>query len=174
MFKKESSGLKRVSIKTTYQSKSWRETEGQFKPNDWEEQHLQKCGRIRGAQQGMVENFKGENILSKARGDSTHQPEEGGCAEGPVWQEMQPSVEDLGQAVATCPGTDTPAWLSFYPPISCQCLPWAKPEWKVEIKGACCCTSRRAGWKRVKNESRKINRKDEAYILFKAKVFGWD
>ena len=83
MFKKESSGLKRVSIKTTYQSKSWPETEGQFKPNDWEEQHLQKCGRIRGAQQGMVENFKGENILCKARGDSTHQPEEGGCAEGP-------------------------------------------------------------------------------------------
>ena len=31
----------------------------------------------------MVENFKGENILCKAREDSTHQPEEGGCAEGP-------------------------------------------------------------------------------------------
>ena len=105
----------------------------------------------------------------KARGHSTHQPEEGGCAEGPVWQEMQPSGQDLGQAVAICPRRDTPAWPSFYPPISCQCLPWAKPEWKVEIKGACCCASRRAGWKRVKSESRRSTGKMKHTYYLKLK-----
>lgn len=82
---------------------------------------------------------------------------------------MQPSVGDPGQAVATCPGIDTPAWLSFCPPVSCLCLPWAKPEWKVEIKGACCCASRRAGWKRVKSESRRSTEKTKHTYHLKLK-----